>query len=283
MYAQLGLTVFDGLVGFHDFERVAEAKYAEVDLIGGKPDLQRTGDALIDITIGVRLHESFCNPEDNFAQFEGYRVNGDILPFVNGYGTLLGNYVIEKLKQTVLNLDTSGRVTLCECELTLKEFVDPNRAVTVSSNAKANAFAVDNTSLTAISAGVPSNPNAVIFGSLSDLSDSLGGATASVKATGKDAANVASYFKNALAEVNKAYTTANDLQTKIEVYISEGVGAYTGMVDTLTAVKSNITSLKTAIVAGNVGAAISGVSVFGSSVYQLNSLALPVQKFLIMR
>jgi phage protein U len=283
MYAQLGAIKFDGLFSFHEFERVSEAKYAEVDLIGGKPDLQRTGDALIDINVNFRFHESFCDCEASFSAIEAYRLNGDILPFVNGYGTILGNFVIEKIKQNVLNTDTFGRVTLCECEVALKEYADPNRAVTVSNNAKTNALALSATSLTVNIVSIPPNPNADIFNSMSIISVGSGSVIDGVNKASADSANVVSYFKNAVAAANQTYNEANKLETKITDYIAQGAGAYTGMLAMITAVKANLTALKTSLASGDIAGAVGGLATFQSSIFQLNTLALPVQELLILR
>lgn len=283
MYAQLGDITFDGLFGYHEYEDTGETKYAEVDLIGGKPDLQHTGEELDTITISIRLHESFCDPAIRYGQFNSHRLSGDILPFVDGYGNVIGNFVIEKIKRTVNSTDTSGRVTLCECDVTLKEYVDPNRAVTVSTQAKDNAFAITATALSLNILSPAPNPPADVFASMADISQASGLAVAGVAKASADSANAASYFKNALVSANAAYNSADALITKITDYISQGAGTYTGMVAVLTAVKANATSLISDIGSGDIAAASASASVLGSSVFQLNDTALPVQELLILR
>jgi phage protein U len=283
MYAQLGDIVFDGLFSFHEYEDTGETRFAQVDLVTGKPDLQHTGEELDTITFNIRLHESFCEPSLRYGQFHSHRKNADILPFVDGYGNVIGNFVIEKIKRTVNQTDTHGRVILCECDVTLKEYVDPNRLLSISNNAKTNAFALNAKSLSINIEGPAPNANADIFKSMQALLTSTYGTRDSITKAAADPSNIASYLKSALVSVNSVREVAVNFKSKIEGYVSQGAGDYTGMVDGLTAIETNISLLKTSILAGNIPAAITNVDLLNAATGSLNTIALPIQKLLILR
>jgi phage protein U len=283
MFAQLGSTVFEGLFSFHEYEDEGETKYAEVDLIGGKSDLQLTGQALDTVTLGIRLHESFCNPQLRYSELKTYRLNGEILPFIDGYGNVIGNYVIQRMKRTVNNADAFGRVLLCECELTLKEYVDPNRALTRVNNARSNAIALGATSVSFKASGQTAFPAADVFSSVKGIAAGASTAGDNINKAATDTASAGSYLRHAQDGVSSVVQSAQDLQNKADKYVSQGVAITTDFTNANSAVKSTAQNLSAAIASGNVAAASANFTQLNLAVGQLNKAALPVQKQLIFR
>ena len=109
MYAQLGDVVFNGLIGPSSFSSGIEAKYAEQERIESKPRLQRTGEGLREISLGIKFHSSYCNPEAQLSTLEGHRSTGEVLAYIRGDGSLLGSFVITSINHVVNQHDTEGR------------------------------------------------------------------------------------------------------------------------------------------------------------------------------
>ncbi len=141
MYAQLGNIKFTGLKGFDSFQSKKSSQLAEHARIDGKPRLQKTGDALEEISLSIQLHSSFCNPETEIEALESARSAGSILPFINGAGELYGSYVISELEKTIKHTTPTGQIVLCSLAITLKEVYDEDPEKTEAALAKRTAFA----------------------------------------------------------------------------------------------------------------------------------------------
>ena len=91
MYAQLGGTVFKGLLGFDSFNRSRGVKTVDVELINNKPRIQRTGEALAALSLSITLASEFV--DDIPATIQGLyssMSDGEILPLLGGDGTVFG-------------------------------------------------------------------------------------------------------------------------------------------------------------------------------------------------
>jgi len=141
MYAQLGEIEFQRLKGFSELSDTSEASYAEHELIGGKPRLQRTGSALREVNITLQFHASFCNPTLQHRALEAYLESGETLPLLYGNGRFEGNFVLQSIGRTVTQADARGNFLALSCELVLKEVIGYNRLQSSKKRARAKAFA----------------------------------------------------------------------------------------------------------------------------------------------
>jgi phage protein U len=282
MYYQLGSTIFEGLFGPSEMERTTESKYAEVELVNGKPDLQLTGLALDTISINIRLHEFFCNPGLRYSELETYRKNGEILPFIDGNGGILGNFVIEKIKQNILQTDPHGQVILCECELSLKEHVDPNRSLAKANNAKRDAFALSATSLTLIKIGPPANPAADIFKSIGPVTDNIRVLDSSIKQASTNADLADKYMDQALKTADSIKKDVDKLQDKITKY-TDSIANANQMAVAISNMGNNLITLGERLAAGDLPNSLAGSTVLTGSLKTLLTTARPLQKLLILR
>ncbi|WP_153799077.1 phage tail protein [Foetidibacter luteolus] len=123
MYAQLGNIRFENLKGFTEYSKAGSSTYAEHQLLDGKPRLQLTGHGLEEITIAMRLHASFCNPENELEAIRNFRLNGEILPLLFGNGRLVGNFVIVSMTETTEDADAQGNVFSYIVNCSLREYV----------------------------------------------------------------------------------------------------------------------------------------------------------------
>lgn len=141
MYAQLGDIVYQALVGFQTFDQVKEESYAEHPLINGKPRLQKIGSKLDTVSLGIRLHKMFTDPDVELNKLEQYRKNGEILALIMGDGRIIGDFVINSMTISHKQMTPDGGILLVELTLDLKEYFSPDRDAAASNAAVNNGFA----------------------------------------------------------------------------------------------------------------------------------------------
>lgn len=145
MYAQLGNIKFEQSKGFTRYEATEAARYGEIPLVGGKARLQKTGDELTAITLEVRFHRGFTGADldDDIAQIREYMQAGTPLPFTNGAGDLIGNFVIISFTPNPETVYPDGRPISILATITIREWVDPTPELTAARAAQAKGFATN--------------------------------------------------------------------------------------------------------------------------------------------
>lgn len=128
MYGQLGDIVFENMLSPNSQELTGSAVYAEHALVNGKPRLQRTGDTLDDLKIGMKLHVNFCKPEDVIKQLVAYRSSGAVCRYITGSGRLVGTFVVVSIKQNDLACGPNGGIIETDLEVSLLESVAQDAA-----------------------------------------------------------------------------------------------------------------------------------------------------------
>lgn len=117
------------------------AVYAQHDLIQNKARLQHTAEGLQEITLSFHFHYNFCIPEEQYDQLNNARQSGEILPLIWGTGFVEGNFVIISITRKMNSLADDGSYISITCDVTLKEFYDPNKPLAAQVRGKRNAFA----------------------------------------------------------------------------------------------------------------------------------------------
>lgn len=144
MYGQLGDIVFENSVAPNSQELTGSAVYAEHALISGKPRLQRTGDSLDDLKLGMKLHVGYCDPEAVIKQLVAYRNSGAICRYITGYGRLVGTFVITSIKQTDASAGPNGKLIETDIEVSLIESYVQDASSSVVAAAIAAGIAMAN-------------------------------------------------------------------------------------------------------------------------------------------
>jgi phage protein U len=143
MFAQLGTIVFENLKSFTDYSRTGAVVYAEHALLDGKPLLQRTGPALDELYLTIRFHASFTNPTEQLENLIDARDSGEILPLIFGDGTIQqGTFVITEINETIEDADPQGNVFSYLINLSLKEYITPDKLQQQQQHDRDNASAV---------------------------------------------------------------------------------------------------------------------------------------------
>jgi phage protein U len=97
-FAALGSVSFMLLGSPETVQRTRRTSYAKVPLLGARPVLQWTYDDLEQITMGLRLHTWWCNPDGALALLDQMRTAHQPQPLVLGSGALQGKFVITEVR-----------------------------------------------------------------------------------------------------------------------------------------------------------------------------------------
>lgn len=159
MYAQLGNIAFEGLKGFDSLTSKKSVNYAEHALIEGRPRLQRVGTNLEELSISIRLHASFTDPESDISAMETAKEDGEIMPLVLGNGVFAGEYVILSLSRTLEQTDPLGNIVSAKVSLELKEVYNPDPLRTVRTEALTQGFANGDGGATPVRLLTPAAPS----------------------------------------------------------------------------------------------------------------------------
>lgn len=140
---KLGSITFEGLKGFTSLDSTIEANYVQHALIDNKPRLQRVGTNLEEINAAIRLHTSFCVPENELAKLYEMLEKSDTQPLTNGAGDYFGKFVLTSIQLTTTKTYANGRILECEAAIRLLEALNPNDAIANRSEAFAIGTGID--------------------------------------------------------------------------------------------------------------------------------------------
>lgn len=164
MFSTLGNIKFTPLKGFNQFQGKRSASLAEHALIDGKPRLQKTGDKLEELTIGMNFNVNFCEPEREVGALHSAMAAGEILPLVWGNGSVAGHYVISDVDRNIEKTTADGSVVQMAVSVTLKEHGVPYNLDALAKSAIARAFAFDEVKpLPLRSLPYPGGPDALVM------------------------------------------------------------------------------------------------------------------------
>lgn len=280
---QLGTVTFEGLRGFDALQKTREAVYAEIPLMLGKPRLQRTGTALQQVSVTIQLHAAFTDPAADIATLDEFREAGQILPLFNGNGEILGDFVILSIDETVTQTAPSGRTLSAEVKLSLKEFYDPNKLVTLDKAAKQAAFAVGSDKVVPVRLVRPPITTMAVVSQNVTAGGAAGlSAIAQIKQAALAPTQQQSFFgkaKSALDNAKKAYESVKDAAN---TYANIAAKA-PQLLDTVQDTLDNIQTLRTNVAAGDITNALSATEALESSIGSVNSATGPLNAVLILR
>jgi phage protein U len=137
-FAAFGSVSFMLLGSPETLSRMRRSNYAKLPLLGARPVLQWTYDDLEQITMGIRLDVTWCDPDGAVALLDQARTAHQPQPLVFGAGQLEGQFVITQLvaidrwRYSGVAQHIDARLTLSEWQPTL-----PTGAPTVQPSAPA--------------------------------------------------------------------------------------------------------------------------------------------------
>lgn len=141
-FATLGAVQFVKLKSFLEFSKQGGVTYAEHKPLDGKPRLQPTGNSLDELSITMRLHNTFCKPAEELKILKRYRDTFEVLPLVWGNGKVEGQFVITDISESIEDADPVGNIFSYRVSCNLKEYYTPDKKLDEQLQDKKNAAAV---------------------------------------------------------------------------------------------------------------------------------------------
>jgi len=120
-FAALGNVSFMMLGSPEELSRTRRTVFAKLPVVGARPVTQWVYDDLEQLTMGVRLHNWWCDPDSSVALLDAVRLNHQAQPLVFGAGLLAGFYVITEFTITD-QWRYSGIAQHIDCRLVLQEW-----------------------------------------------------------------------------------------------------------------------------------------------------------------
>lgn len=142
MFSQLGTIIFNALLSPTAMAVNSETNLAEHPLIENRPTLQRVGEKLKVINMGMFFDQSFCDPTEQLSALEASRFSSEIMPLIMGDGSYIGEFVIKKITATTIASAPNGAVQQMDVQVELTEFYDPDREQTQQVSAISSGFAM---------------------------------------------------------------------------------------------------------------------------------------------
>lgn len=216
MFAQLGNHIFQGLKSPNSLSEKQSVKFGRIALINGKDVIQFTGEDLAECELNIMYSIDFCIPMAEINELKKSMKAAEILPFIMGDGTTIGNYVIISLDVTGQRYSPKGVLEVADVSISLLECT---AVVEAKQLGKAIVYSTNT-----VPSVVPPAP--AILSPARDITSSISkgqNAVNKMKQVGKSVKKGTTNFKNGVKKVRKladnakqAYTTA---KTKVDVTV----------------------------------------------------------------
>lgn len=250
MYSQLGNIVFEQLVGFDSWQRKNEAVIPEHPLLEGKPRLQKTGQKLKQHDVTIQFHSMFCTPEVELNALNIACENGEVMPFVNGTGEYLGDFVITSINEDMKQTDAIGNIILISVSFSLLEFIVQNKITDKERQAKKKGFANTANSPTRKKIVLREQGEAhSIMKSQNDVRKTTNNAGNAITAAKNNAAQSESLLRKAQRNLKKAQKALQDVNRKL----TEAKHAYQSTLRIKQAIVQTATYVGNAVTAASTG------------------------------
>jgi len=122
MFAQLGDIKLELITYFNGINETVSYNYAQHDRIENKPILQFLGKNLLEESIKLNFHRSFCVPEDEIKALVDAADNAAPLKFIKGNGEYVGVFVIQEIGKTTEQASPEGDLISIQVDIRLREY-----------------------------------------------------------------------------------------------------------------------------------------------------------------
>ena len=122
MFAQLGEIKFELNPSLTSLTETTSYNYAQHERINNKPLLQFLGQNLQQFNISLKLHSSFCNPEEEIRKLKDSANQATPLRYIKGNGEYVGVFVISSIESSTEQTSSEGDILSIQVELKLLEY-----------------------------------------------------------------------------------------------------------------------------------------------------------------
>lgn len=283
MYSQLGDVIFEKLKGFNTLTREHSARLAEHQLIDGKSILQKMGDELESLSVEIYVHKSFADPQEMSDTLKGYKTDGAILPFVDGDGLFLGNFVLVSISEAVSQLTPTGGLLALTLSLTLREYYDPDPEFTKAQNALKSAFAIEENGVVPVrNTALTPTPIGVVTSNVTSAKSASVAAVANVQLATVSPSQSDSLLNRAKLKLDQVQNSASTAISKLQDVNSLAQSA-PDLLSSLETVKANAALMKTYCENGDISNALTQGQSLTDAVGVMDDAVLPLTLNSIMR
>jgi phage protein U len=232
----------------------------------GKPGSQHVGGNLDTLTLQIRLHKYFTDPDLELAKMDEYKKRGTILPFITGDGRIIGDFYIKGFNISFKQLGPDGLTLFAEVSLDLKEYYTADRDAAAKNDSINNGFAnSQNTPQQTIPTETPGTPSmeasksvvssGASISAVSDMSDILSDASGTLKNTCEQMKTKCVSALNDTQKIigiidadasSELYSVTRDLSTSC----TNQVSILTNLVNSISQLITDITGNPAAVPAG---------------------------------
>ena len=243
MYAQLGDIKFEALKGLDSLSGKEESSLAEHQLIDGRPHLQKTGDKLNEVAIGIRINAQFANPETELQQLRDYKESGSILALITGTGRSLGTFVIKDFDYQVEQHTTKGEWVSVLINVNLVEYYDTDKLKSSQEAAKQAGFANIDRVPPITTATIPMQSQSGLIMADAQKINSGASATSSLLDKAKTFSNQANtWMDKANSQVSGMQSSLTAMEAKLNAATQVG-GSAQALLDRVAGLRSTMTTL----------------------------------------
>lgn len=285
MYAQLGSLKFEGVRGFQSFSRSQAGRNSEIEIANSKSRLQRNGESLESIQLQIRLHVGFGfgDPGEQIQELKTWMNEGQILPFIDGTGTVYGNFVLNNVKDEVEILGVQGKIISALVSIDLLEFYDPNPDATAKRAAINNGFATSPLKVIPVRIVRPGTNVESLASQESKAATILArGSSGDVSAVAAEPEKKASLFQSARAKAVAARQSISDAIARVQSVASVAAKA-PDLLDAAETMKTNADLMIQRIDEGDLTNALIQAQSFSDSSKLVESALIPLDLSIILR
>lgn len=282
MFAQLGEHIFQGLKTPSTASESHTTKYGIIARTNRKDAVQPTGEELAEITLTILYALDFCVPDEEIEALQKSRRDHEVLPYIKGDGTIVGNFVIKSIDTTITKASPTGATEKASVTITLLEYADAEAPTTkgtaVISNYTSGDLSPQSTPVVEPPATPVVSPANAITADLQEANGKIAtmkSAVAQVKKGTADLKRGVRKVREAANDVQQLYQSA---QTKIEVTkkIIDRASDLPSSLDEALRYADNLASLDDL---ADLSTLETGVEQLGNSATKLTANAAPVAAF----
>lgn len=122
MLLQFDTYSFEGVKLPDTWSGTKETRYSEIPIIARKPTLQRIGESLEELTIGILFSGEHCNPGKELESLDNLRKKAVVSNLVDGSGRNYGKFVITSIDYTPLQCLSNGVPILLSATISFLEY-----------------------------------------------------------------------------------------------------------------------------------------------------------------
>lgn len=240
----------DGLLAPTGYNTERSANYVEHSQIMNTNHLQFMGMNLEVINIDIKLHESYCVPDDIWNKLNLVLEKGEAHPLMTDNGVLLGRFVITNIGLTTLERSPSGTILYADVSLSFKEA--RNFEDKPMSRSQAFAIAGEDVTELRIFYNTPITDASIVLNDLQAVNGAAETTNILVEEVAANPQTAAVKYAKVTEQINLMQNKLSEINAKVNDTRSNIYTVATGIRNNLSVLDNAVLTLKNAINTGTV-------------------------------